>query len=430
MTQAECILPGGIDATPMDREPNRPPQCRYEDAIMSDPLISRDGAPTAPVSSNELEQALDQLADREARLKAILDTAVDAIVVIDEHGNIESTNAVISDIFGYEPDELVGTNVNVLMPEPHHSNHDAYIARYLETGEAHIIGIGREAEGRHKSGRRIPIDLSVAEFTVSGRRRFTGVIRDISDRRRAEDEARRRRDELAHAARLSTLGELSSGIAHEINQPLTAIVSFAEACLRMLRSSSPDPARLESALEQIAAQGERAGEITRHLRRLARKGEREHESIDINRAVRGLLELVRNELDMNEITLHLELDESLPTIRCNRIQIEQVVLNLVRNAMDAMECLGAREHALTVRTRAGTNREILLEVEDTGDGFSESNAEQLFEPFFTTKPEGLGLGLSISRTIVQDHGGRLWASHGAAGAVLHVSLPVHGKSAS
>ena len=396
---------------------------------MNHPRISSERTSDASGSSTELERVLEQLADREAQLKAILDAAVDAIIVTDERGVIESANAVTREIFGYEPDDLIGRNVNVLMPEPHRSGHHAYIDRYLQTGEPHIIGIGREAEDLHKSGQRFPIDLSVTEYIVGGHRRFAGVIRDISDRRRAEDEARRRREELAHAARLSTLGELSSGIAHEINQPLTAIVSFAEACLRMLRSGNPDPAKLEGALEQIAVQGERAGEITRHLRRLARKGEREHESIDINRVILGLIELVRNELEMNRIVLHFELDESLPPIRCNRIQIEQVVLNLVRNAMDAMERFRTREHALAIRTRNDADREILLEVEDTGDGFSEANAEQLFKPFFTTKPDGLGLGLSISRTIVQDHGGRMWASHGAAGAVLHVALPLRGGAA-
>ncbi len=183
------------------------------------------------------------------------------------------------------------------------------------------------------------------------------MVRDISDRRRAEEEARRRREELSHAARLSTIGELSSGIAHEINQPLTAIVSFSEACLRMLRSGDSDSDKLENVLEQIAAQGQRAGQITRQLRRLARKAEREHEQVDINRMVCDVLALVKNELETSNIALHLDFDESLPPVECNRIQLEQVVLNLVRNAMDALADVEPLARELSVRTGSGSDSE-------------------------------------------------------------------------
>jgi two-component system sensor kinase FixL len=381
------------------------------------------------VPEGELEQARERLDDRQARLDAILDTAVDGIITIDETGIIESVNAATQRIFGYTADELVGQNIKLLMPAPYREQHDGYIARYLETGEARIIGIGRDAEGLRKDGTRFPIDLAVSAFFTGGRRLFTGLVRDISDRRRAEEEARRRRDELSHAARLSTIGELSSGIAHEINQPLTAIVSFAEACLRMLRSGDADTHKLENALEQIAAQGQRAGHITRHLRRLARKGEREHVGVDINHMVRDMLGLVRNELETSGITLHLELDESLPSVECNRIQVEQVVLNLVRNAMDVLEDGDPEVRELSIRTRGGRDQGIELEVEDSGGGFGDAAPERVFETFFTTKPDGLGMGLSISRTIIDDHGGRLWASDGAAGAVFHVALPARRRAA-
>ncbi len=376
-----------------------------------------------PAESRALERAREQLDDSEARLKAILDTAVDGIITIDEGGIIESVNVATMRIFGYTTDELVGQNIKLLMPAPYRDHHDDYIARYLETGKAKIIGIGREVEGLRKDGTRFPVDLAVSEFHVGGRRLFTGLVRDISDRRRAEEEARRRREELSHAARLSTIGELSSGIAHEINQPLTAIVSFAEACLRLLRSGNPNPRRLENALEQIAAQGQRAGLITRHLRRLARKGEREHVEADMNELVRGMLGLVSNELVTNAITLHVLLDKGLPPVEGNRIQLEQVVLNLLRNAMDVLEDVERGNRTLTIRTRTDPGLGIVLEVEDTGGGFGDAGPERAFETFFTTKPDGLGMGLSISRTIIDDHGGRLWASEGAAGAIFHVALP-------
>ncbi len=384
----------------------------------------------APAPAQELARTRELLEDREARLSAILDTAVDGIITIDESGIIESVNTATERIFGYSGDELVGNNITMLMPSPYREKHDGYIARYLGTGEPRIIGIGREAEGQHKDGRRFPIDLSVSEVRVGGSRLFTGLVRDISARRRAEDEARRWSADLAHAARLSTIGELTSGIAHEVNQPLTAIVSFAEACLRMLRSGKADSQKLEDALGQIAVQGQRAGHIIRHLRQLARKGESERVQIDLGHLVRDVLGLFSNELHASGIALHLMLDESGPAVKCDRIQIEQVVLNLVRNAMDVLEEGPAEGRELTIRTRADSGGTIELTVEDTGEGLGADGGERIFELFFTTKADGLGMGLSISRTIIEDHGGRLWASpHPGGGAIFHVTLPADDQEA-
>lgn len=386
---------------------------------------SKSGPAPPPAPAQELARTRELLEDREARLSAILDTTVDGIITIDERGIIESVNTAAERIFGYSGDELVGNNITMLMPSPYREEHGAYIRRYLRTGEPRIIGIGREAEGQHKDGRRFPIDLAVSEVRVGGSRLFTGLVRDISARRRAEDEARRRSADLAHAARLSTIGELTSGIAHEINQPLTAMVNFAEACLRMLRSGSADTQKLEDALGQIAAQGQRAGHIIRHLRRLARKGESERVEIALNHLVRDLLDLVSNELRASGIALHLMLDESLPDVKCDRIQVEQVVLNLVRNAMDVLEAGPVQGRELTIRTRAETGGIIELTVEDTGEGLGADGGERIFETFFTTKADGLGIGLPISRTIIEDHGGRLWASpRPGGGAIFHVTLPL------
>jgi two-component system sensor kinase FixL len=380
------------------------------------------------VQAGELKRARGRLADSEVRLQAILKTAVDGIITIDERGIIESANAATERIFGYSGDELVGSNISLLMPQPHRDQHDQFIARYLQTGQAKIIGIGREVEGQRKDGTIFPIDLAVSEIKLDGCRLFTGVVRDISARRLAEEEARRRRDELAHAARLSTIGELTSGIAHEVNQPLTAMVSFGEACLRMLRSGSGDARKLEDALQQIVDQGQRAGQIIRHLRRLARKSDNERVEVDISRLVRDVIELTSNEIRANEIALSLLLDEQLPTVMCDRVQIEQVVLNLIRNAMDALEDAPSHRRELTVHTRADSGNYVLLTVEDTGRGFDADKNEQIFETFFTTKAEGLGIGLSISRSIVEDHGGRLWATpRPGGGSIFYVSIPGPGR---
>lgn len=381
-------------------------------------------APADSAQAVELEHTRALLRDSEARLNAILDTAVDGIVTIDERGIIESVNTATERMFGYARAELVGNNVTMLMPSPYHDEHDGYIARYLCTGDARIIGIGREVEGQRKDGSRLPIDLAVSELRLAGSRLFTGVLRDISARRQAESEARRRHAELTHAARLSTIGELTSGIAHEVNQPLTAMVSFAEACLRMLRAGNADTHMLDDALEQIAAQGQRAGEIIRHLRRLARKGEGERVPVDLNHLARDVLDLMRNELDASGIVLRLSLDDQYLALRCDRIQIEQVVLNLVRNAMDALGGVPNGRRALTIRTGAGAGGGARLSVEDTGPGFEAEKSERMFETFYTTKADGLGMGLAISRTIVEDHGGRLWAGpRPGGGAIFHVELP-------
>lgn len=379
---------------------------------------------TKPASGSELERTRELLEDSEARLNAILETAVDGIITIDARGIIESVNTATERIFGYSRDELVGNNVMLLMPPPYREQHDDYIAKFLRTGEASIIGIGREVEGLRKNGSRFPLELAVSEVQVGGSRLFTGVVRDISARHQAEDEARRRNAELAHAARLSTIGELTSGIAHEVNQPLTAMVSFAEACLRMVRSGNADKDKLEDALGQIAAQGQRAGHIIRQLRRLARKGKSERTASDLSRLVRDVLGLSSGELRANGIELVLQLDESLISVHCDRIQIEQVVLNLVRNAMDVLEEGPAHERTLTLRTRTTGQGSVELTVEDTGKGFEAQDSERIFETFFTTKVDGLGMGLSISRSIVEEHGGRLWANpRPGGGAIFYVSLP-------
>ena len=397
--------------------------------------ISRNNRATTPPSAStqgsELARTREMLNDREARLNAILETAVDGIITIDERGIIESVNPATEHIFGYTSDELVGENVKLLMPSPYREEHDGYMARYQQSGEPRIIGIGREAEGQHKDGTRFPIDLAVSEIRVAGSTVFTGVVRDISARRRAEDEARRKSADLAHAARLSTIGELTSGIAHEVNQPLTAMVNFAEACLRMLRSGNADPQKLEDALGQIADQGQRAGHIIRHMRRLARKGESERVEVGLSQLVRDVLDLVSRELRASGITLHLMLDENLPTVKCDRIQIEQVVLNLVRNAMDILEEGSAHKRDLTIRCRADTAASVELTVEDTGEGFTADNSKRIFETFFTTKADGLGMGLSISRNIIENHGGQLWAHpRPGGGAIFHVTLPTGNQEAS
>lgn len=363
------------------------------------------------------------LAEREARLEAILETAVEGILTIDERGVIESLNPAAERMFGYSADELIGENVKRLMPSPYREEHDDYIRSYLNTGRARIIGIGRELEGLRKSGEVFPLDLAVSEVRLTGKRLFTGIVRDISDRLRAEEEARLRLHEVAHAARLLELGEMTSGIAHEVNQPLAAIVSFAEACLRMLKAGTADLGVFEGALEQIATQGARAGTIIHSLRQLSRKGEADFECVDINAMVRDVLALIGHEVRRWRVQVRTELTDALPEVRANRVQIEQVMLNLARNAIEALQDCEAQNRTLSIGTTAAPDGVVEVTVSDNGKGLPAEGSDRVFETFYTTKADGMGVGLSISRSIMEAHGGRLWATpNPSGGTVFHFTL--------
>jgi len=374
----------------------------------------------------DARRARDAVSEREARLQAILDTAIDGIVTTDETGQIESANHATERIFGYRADELIGCDIGILMAPEEASHHHQHTRRYLATGEAQIIGVGREVEARHKNGTPIPIDLAVNEIKLSGKRAFVGMMRDISDRRRAEEAAQLRLKEIAHASRLLELGEMTSGIAHEVNQPLTAIVSFAEACVRMIEKNTGSPEILRDALGQIIGQGQRAGEIIRRLRQLMRKGETAHACIDINQLLLDALALLRYEIRRGRVAVILDLTSDLPAALADYIQIEQVTINLVRNACEAMASAPDGPRELRLTTRATSDPTVIeIEVTDTGIGLSPEAEDKLFQSFYTTKPNGMGVGLAISRSIIESHGGRLWAKPNAPrGASFHFTLPL------
>lgn len=362
-----------------------------------------------------MERALDATT---LRSKTVLDTAVDGIVTIDEHGIIQSCNASLQKLFGYTAKELVGNNVRMLMPSPYAENHDGYLQRYLETGEKRIIGIGREVTGKRKDGSEFPLELAVGEFIENGQHFFTGFTRDITDRRKAEQEARAHLNELAHVTRLSTIHNLASGIAHEINQPLTAIVTMAQALLRTQRAGRDDPEMLESTLEKIVRQSVRASNIIQQMREfIGKKKEGEKLPHDIDAIISNVLQLVEHEIERNNIRVHTQFDCGGTPVQVNRIQIEQVVMNLVQNAIEAMADIN-RDRFLTIKTRRHRDNSPFVEVmiADTGPGLPEKT-EHIFEPFFSTKSGGMGQGLSISRSIIETHGGTIKADpnhdHGA-----------------
>jgi two-component system sensor kinase FixL len=376
----------------------------------------------------------------ESRFNALLDAAVDAIVVIDPAGRITRFNLAAERMFGYAEAEVAGRNVSMLMPEPYRSQHDGYLHRYASTGERRIIGIGREVEGRRKDGSTFPIELSVGEFRADGRGRqrraddapsehgFVGMIRDLTERKAQTREAEALRSRLTHVGRLGTLGEMVSGIAHEVNQPLTAITTYASACRRMVQAGTLGGEELAGTLDKIGAQAERAGQVIRGLRALVRRRDEVRQPLDCNQLIREVLKLTDFEIRQAGYRLVVNLEEPLPAVIGDAVQIQQVVLNLIRNGLDAMQ-EKATGDTIEVAT-AARDGSVEIAVSDSGPGIPPAAMARLFEPFFTTKPQGIGLGLSICKSIVGAHRGELTAEAApGGGARFRLRLPAAGQPA-
>jgi two-component system sensor kinase FixL len=359
-----------------------------------------------------------------AEFQALLDAAVDAIIVIDERGQILTFNRAAERMFGYAAADVLGKNVSVLMGEPYRSEHDGYMARYLATGDAHIIGKGREVEGRRASGESFPVSLAVGEVAGSGQRRFVGIIRDLSAKRAAEQRARSLEHRLAHVGRFNLMGEMAAGIAHEINQPLSAIATYAQAAKRVLQKPDPDISMLRDVYGKIDEQARRAGQVIENLRKLIRKQEIDTQSLDVNRVVDDVMSLVEADARSEGIPVYVRKGMDLPNVRADAVQIQQVLLNLTRNSVDAMRDGLGKERGITVVTERSERGGVRITVTDHGHGVSPQLGEDIFHPFVTTKRDGLGVGLAISKTIVESYGGTLsYADNPVGGSIFGIELP-------
>lgn len=490
----------------------------------------------------------------EHEFQAVLDAAVDAVVLFDHEGRIELLNHAGERMFGYNEEDVIGLKVNILLPEPYRSQHDNYLRQYVETGEPRMIGIGRELLAKRRDGsefaaelaigrvqgtdpsrfvgfirditvrrnaeealRRSEAQLTIAQeianlgnyvvhfdgkfedywsphlYRVLGRRygeryigvyeylepmvhsadrarwqqmrdglaagarsadieyriihpdgtmryvhhiaqttrsadgralRQVGTLHDITDRRRAEDEARQMQDRIAHYGRISTMGEMAAGIAHEVNQPLTAIATYAQACQRLIASGNAEQGDISAALEQISAQALRAGEVIRRLRSFVKNREVRREPIEANRLLEDVQTLAQTDARHHGVRIRLEPAADVPQVKADAVQIQQVILNLLRNSIDAMQDIPEAQREIVLRTQVDPEGDVEFMVADRGTGVDPSALAELFNPFFSTKPGGTGLGLSISRSIVRAHGGKLWCSaNPGGGARFFFTLP-------
>jgi two-component system sensor kinase FixL len=359
---------------------------------------------------------------REAHLQSILDTVPDAMIVIDEQGLIQSFSLAAERLFGWTPAEVRGENIKMLMPQPYAAQHDGYLARYRTTGERRIIGIGRVVVGRRKDGSDFPMELSVGEMRSSDRRYFTGFIRDLTERQQTESRLHDLQGELVHIGRLSALGEMSSALAHELNQPLSAVGNYINGLRRMVASGA-EQTLIQDGLEKASAQVLRAGEIIRRLRDFVQKGETDRRIESLSKLVEEASALALLGAREAEIRVSIRLDPSIDKVLADRVQIQQVLLNLIRNGVDAMT--GVPERRLAISSAPSPDDMVELSVADTGEGLSPEVLDKLFQPFVTTKKHGMGVGLSICRTIVEAHGGRIWTEPNTPqGAIFRFTLPV------
>ena len=359
----------------------------------------------------------------ESHLRSILATVPDAMVVIDEAGVMLSFSAAAEKMFGFAEPDVVGRNVSMLMPSPDRERHDDYLSRYRATGERKIIGIGRVTTALHSDGSTFPIELAVGEAWIEGRRVFTGFIRDLTERQRTELRMQDLQSELAHVGRVSEVGTLASALAHELNQPLTAVANYCEAA-RDLLAGPLDPETVETlreALDDAARQSVRAGQIVRRLRDFITHGRTEREVENLPRLIGEANALALVGSREHGIEVKVDLDPAAKSVFVDRIQIQQVLVNLIRNAIDAMA--GSPVRLLRISTRKEPEGWIRVTVGDTGSGIGEAVAAQLFQPFVTSKEGGMGIGLSICRTIIEAHGGRIGFEPAPGGGTLfHFTL--------
>jgi two-component system sensor kinase FixL len=376
---------------------------------------------------SERKRVEDALVESEARHRAVSELTSDYAYAfrVDMSGavSVEWVAGAFTRITGYTGEEIEKLGGGIALVHPDDlgialARIRNLVARKPDTSEFRIIAKSGDVRWIRESARPVWEENS-------GRLRVYGAAQDITDRKRAEDQAKRHQADLAHVLRVATVNEMAAGLAHEINQPLSAIVSYARGCSRRLRSGSGETEEIVRAIDEIAVQAKRADEIIRRLQSFIRKETPKRDEVEMNELVRDAVRLVSAEAAERRIAVQLDLAPTLPGLRADGIQVEQVILNLVRNAFDAMGSQPSERRVLTISTTVDGEDAIGVAVRDAGDGIRSECLHDVFSPFFTTKATGLGMGLAISRSIIEAHGGRIWAtSEPGMGTTFHFTLPL------
>jgi PAS domain S-box-containing protein len=376
------------------------------------------------ISEASLIESRDRALQAEERFRGVVEAAPSAMILIDSEGKIVLVNAQAESLFGYSRDELVGLPVETLLPERVRVHHREFREDYLRRPTARPMGAGRDLSGRRKDGSEVPVEIGLNPIRGSVGTFILASVIDISERRRTALELEQQRNELAHLSRLTMVGELAGSLAHELNQPLTAILANAQAAQRYLGRTPPDLSEVTGILADIVDSNKHAGEVISRLRAMLRKGEMRREKLDMSDVVSDVLRLARSDLLNHGVVVETELSGNLPAVDGDRVQLLQVLLNLVVNGCDAMAATVPEARRLVLRTEPADGNGVHVSVSDHGTGIGDGQAEKIFEPFITSKPHGMGLGLSVCRTIVTAHGGRIWATNNASvGATFHLRLP-------
>lgn len=361
----------------------------------------------------------------EVRLDSLLNTAVDGIILIDDAMRILVFNSACEQLFGYAAEDVIGENVSVLMPHEYAHEHDDYVNHYMETGERRIIGIGREVRGKHRDGSDFPLELSVGEALTPAGRQFVGIVRDLRPRKAVERRLNQLQAELVHLARVSAMDEMGSAVAHELNQPLTAVMLYLQAVTRRigtLNGDGPKDQMIIETIDKAKREAERAGNIIQRMRHFVEKREPDRRSVELGPLVDDTLELTSVGTNSEGIATSVDLPENLPSIEADPVQVQQILVNLLRNAFEAVR--GSTNPRVVIRA-AYSAESVAVSIEDSGPGIPQEVHERLFKAFSTSKRTGMGLGLSISRSIAQNHGGDLTVDPGGngKGATFKLSLP-------
>ena len=393
------------------------------------PIVDRDGRiyATAHITMDVTarKNAEEQLRLAEDRARLVLDSSLDAVVTVDTSDAITGWSKSAEDIFGWSCQEAVGRRVaDTIVPGQYRDAHLRGFKHFLATGEGPILNKRIEITALHSDGHEFPVELTVTAIRLEPTWHFTAFVRDLTEKRRVEEALREVQDDLTRVTRLTAMGQLSASIAHEINQPLMAIAANSDTCLHWLTRDEPDLVKARAAAQRLAKDARRASEIIARIRALMNKTPVERGLLDINEAIRDVLKLTQEELRKHRITTLANLHESLPLINGDRIQLQQVILNLVLNSIESMTFVGDRPRTLSIRSRVLDGGMVEVSFHDTGVGFDLATVDRLFDAFFTTKRNGTGMGLAICRSIIEAHDGEISAAPGAPfGAVFQFSLP-------